>query len=286
VEISYNACMDDVSERGQIDAYRLTDRAIRALRPRLKQYDCRDSEVRGLALRVNKTSKTWVYAGRINGRSTRRTLGEYPVMTLAQARAKALEWRAMLARGEDPTRNRDPDLSLKSATCCKFGDVCEQYFADMKRRLAEARETLRRTDPKLSGMPEPTCRADPNAEVQRRLRKLEDQCTTPKPRPPVPPTEAENAQRLKQMIDKVANAERQFILDVIAGALAEATEEVAEEAAEHAASLVKPLEQQMMELKTLFAQLLTNVAMMQATVIKERGAIQDLPELPKMKDVN
>ena len=154
------------------------------------------------------------------------------------------------------------------------------------RILAEARETLRRTDPKLSGMPEPTCRPDPNAEVQRRLRKLEDQCTTPKPRAPAPPTEAENQRRLKAMVDKVANAERQFILDVIAGALAEATEEVADEAAEHAASLVKPLEQQMVELKTMFAQLLTNVAMMQATVIKEHGAIQDLPELPKMRDVN
>ena len=61
----------------------------------------------GLALRVwitanGRIGKTWTQRMRINGRLTNIGLGGYPVVTLAEARAKALESRRAVARGLDP----------------------------------------------------------------------------------------------------------------------------------------------------------------------------------------
>ena len=115
----------------------LTDIAVRALVPRAKQYEIRDADVRGLAIRVNRTSKTWVLIGRFGRRhSTRYKLGSYPEVSLKEARAIALQWRASLAAGKDPT--------AQNRTVQKFGAVAEQYFRDIERRgLRRARETER-----------------------------------------------------------------------------------------------------------------------------------------------
>jgi integrase len=81
-----------------------------------------------LALRVNRTSKTWVLIGRFGSRNaTRRKLGEYPAMSLREARAEAMRWRALLAQGKDPAVPR-----VKRVT--RFGDIAEAFIADAKRR--------------------------------------------------------------------------------------------------------------------------------------------------------
>ncbi len=61
----------------------------------------------GLALRVKpmangRLSKNWVQRLRLNGRPINCGLGPFPVVTLADARAKALENRRLAHRGEDP----------------------------------------------------------------------------------------------------------------------------------------------------------------------------------------
>jgi integrase len=115
---------------------RLTDRTIRAAKPRSKQFDLFDGN--NLALRVNKASKSFVFVGRINGgKATRHTIGRYPEMSLADARLKALEWRAAIAQGNNPTGGKCTDS-------VHFADVCELYFADMRRRqLRRAHEVER-----------------------------------------------------------------------------------------------------------------------------------------------
>src|SRR5215472_9112515 len=121
-DISSERSHNDASQRPQ-----LTDRTIRALRPGPKQRDVRDTQVKWLALRVNRTSKVWVYRGRINGgRGTRHRLGEYPAMGLAEARAEALRWRAEIAAGRDPAKPKP--------TVHRFSDVCEAFFASQARR--------------------------------------------------------------------------------------------------------------------------------------------------------
>jgi integrase len=136
--------VQSVSDDCLADASRmLTDRAVRALKPRAKQYDVPDGNVRGLALRVNKASKTFVFVGRINGgKATRHKLGCYPEMSLADARAKALEWRVAIAQGRDPSRETSGNAAR--AALPRFAYVCELYFADMKRRgLRRAHEVER-----------------------------------------------------------------------------------------------------------------------------------------------
>lgn len=61
----------------------------------------------GLYLRVNAGgSKSWVYRFRFNGKYVNYTIGQYPVITLAQARQLHLEARAMVANGINPAEKK------------------------------------------------------------------------------------------------------------------------------------------------------------------------------------
>ena len=68
----------------------------------------RDDEIRGFALRIIATgAKSFVWEGRVNGRMRRITIGRYPDLTVALARAQALRIRAALADGRDPYQERE-----------------------------------------------------------------------------------------------------------------------------------------------------------------------------------
>ena len=70
----------------------------------------------GLALRVHATksgrlSKSWTQRIRISGRTTTLGLGSFPVVSLAQARAKALECRRAVEQGKDPRAREIPTFA-------------------------------------------------------------------------------------------------------------------------------------------------------------------------------
>lgn len=68
----------------------LTDRFIKALRPTSKHQFVADGN--GLYLRVQPTgTKTWVYRSRLGGKARWLSLGNYPTLSLLDARRKALE---------------------------------------------------------------------------------------------------------------------------------------------------------------------------------------------------
>ena len=80
---------------------RLSDRTLRALRPAAagSRYEVMDEEARGLGVRVNDRGlKTFILIARYPGSKhpTRRTIGEYPAVSLADAREEARLWRKML----------------------------------------------------------------------------------------------------------------------------------------------------------------------------------------------
>ena len=56
-------------------------------------------------------------------------------MSLEQARDEARQWRQQLKEGRDPRveqeRRRQAELRRQA---CTFASVCEEYFADIKRR--------------------------------------------------------------------------------------------------------------------------------------------------------
>jgi integrase len=110
----------------------LTDKAIRALQPRDRRYQVADSEVAGLALRVSRTKKTWVLVARFGRHPTRRKLGLYPDMSLAQARDEARRWRAALQQGRDPAVEQAREVRRRRQHT--FAVVAEDFFADARRR--------------------------------------------------------------------------------------------------------------------------------------------------------
>ena len=79
----------------------LTDATIRVLKPKVKPYKVSDFE--GLFMTVKPTgSRLWHFKCRIDGKEKLLSIGVYPEITLAQARGKKDEARALLASGKDP----------------------------------------------------------------------------------------------------------------------------------------------------------------------------------------
>lgn len=79
----------------------LTDTKIRAQKPRERAYRVADAQ--GLCLEVRPSSaKVWRYRYRHSGQASMITLGEYPTMGLADARAERDRLRALVRSGANP----------------------------------------------------------------------------------------------------------------------------------------------------------------------------------------
>jgi integrase len=118
----------------------LTDKAIRALKPGERRYQVADTEVTGLALRVSRSKKTWVLIGRFGRHPTRRKLGEYPDMSLTKARDEARRWRTALSEGKIPAVEHAREVRRRREHT--FASVCDDYFADIKRRGLRRAESV------------------------------------------------------------------------------------------------------------------------------------------------
>ena len=84
---------------------KLSDRAIKALRPRDKPYKAADGE--GLYIEVTPAGgKLWRLKYRFAGKEKRLSFGPWPDVSVEAARAKATEARARLRDGIDPARDQ------------------------------------------------------------------------------------------------------------------------------------------------------------------------------------
>jgi hypothetical protein len=104
----------------------LTARFIESLKgdPSTKQRDYWDESITGLGLRVSSGGrKTWVVMYRHNRRQRRLTLGTFPVLTLADARARAREALALVAAGKDPGAEKVAARRAK-----KFAELAAEYL--------------------------------------------------------------------------------------------------------------------------------------------------------------
>jgi integrase len=82
----------------------LTDTKLRALKPRESVYRIADSG--GLCVEIRPTgTRLWRYRYRYTGNARMLALGEYPSVSLLDARKRRDEARAVLASGIDPTVN-------------------------------------------------------------------------------------------------------------------------------------------------------------------------------------
>jgi integrase len=107
----------------------LTPRLIDALKPPRKLVW--DATVPGFAVRVTDNgAKTFVLVGRFSSRNpTARAIGKVGALSLEDARAKAREWIALVAKGIDPAQaQRDAQRDTLAA-------ICEEYLARRGREL-------------------------------------------------------------------------------------------------------------------------------------------------------
>lgn len=83
---------------------RLKDLTLRSAKPRDEKYVLVDGE--GLYLRVRPTGKAWAFRYRSGSEEMKLSLGDYPIVSLAEARTKARIEPACRARGAPKSRPR------------------------------------------------------------------------------------------------------------------------------------------------------------------------------------
>ena len=111
---------------------RLTDRKLQSLKRKGKRYEVMDSDVPGFGVRVSEAGqKSFILIARYPGspNPTRRALGEYPSISLGEARERAKDWRVLIRKGIDPkveeARLRRLELRKQATT---FASVAEDFI--------------------------------------------------------------------------------------------------------------------------------------------------------------
>ena len=112
---------------------------MKQAKPKDKEYNLVDGG--GLALRVRKTgSKVWLfnYSKPFTKKRTNIGFGHYPDVTLAQARKKRDEARALLAKDIDPKSHREAlEQQKKDELANTFGKVALQWYELKKQKVKE-----------------------------------------------------------------------------------------------------------------------------------------------------
>lgn len=109
----------------------LTDTKLRSLKPRDKVFRLADSN--GLCVEVRPAgTKFWRYRYRYDGKASMLTLGEYPLVTLAEARTKRDMARAQLQAGTNPAEAARLELAARR-------DSAENSFAVVANELLQQR---------------------------------------------------------------------------------------------------------------------------------------------------
>jgi len=96
---------------------KLTIRAVELAQPAEKPYEIRDTDIKGLLLRVQPSGvKSYIVTW---GRGKRRTLGKHPVMTLVGARTAALSALSEAAQHGAPVAVTQPKSEITVADACR-----------------------------------------------------------------------------------------------------------------------------------------------------------------------
>lgn len=106
----------------------LTDKAIRALKPRERPYKTFDAK--GLFLLVNPSgSRLWRYKYRFAQKEKSAAIGSYPEVSLADARTRLEELRRLLAYGIDPSsQKRALKEAQTTAAANSFEIIALEWF--------------------------------------------------------------------------------------------------------------------------------------------------------------
>lgn len=108
---------------------KLKDATIKAIEPGEKEIKLSDGA--GLFLRVHPSgTKAWVYAYRFDGKQKKLTLGQYPQLSLKDARKARQDARDLLEQGVDPGEQKQ--ASKRKDNRYRFSAIAEDWFSVYK----------------------------------------------------------------------------------------------------------------------------------------------------------
>ncbi|MBV6486209.1 MAG: Prophage integrase IntS [Pseudorhodoplanes sp.] len=108
---------------------RLSNFAITKARPKEKPYKLSDGAGLHLLVETNG-SKLWRFRYRFAGRENMLTFGPYPIVSLADARAKRDEARRLLVDGTDPSAKRKQEKQAATVAADNtFGAIADELLA-------------------------------------------------------------------------------------------------------------------------------------------------------------
>jgi integrase len=123
----------------------LTDAKIRNLNAKTKAYKVGDFD--GLFLLVKATgSKSWRFKYRIDGKEKLVVFGDYPAISLLQARQSRDAARAELAIGRDPSEIRQEKKRIRQESQGHTFEKVGAAFLDKQRREGKSVATLSKTE--------------------------------------------------------------------------------------------------------------------------------------------
>jgi hypothetical protein len=116
----------------------LSDVAVRQSKPAETPYKLFDGN--GLFLLVKPNgSRLWRFKHRSQGRENLMALGAYPIISLKEARGLSDEARRILARGDDPNREKKrAQVAASLAAKATFSAVAEEYLEKRSREGASS----------------------------------------------------------------------------------------------------------------------------------------------------
>lgn len=116
----------------------LNDTKIKQLKPQDGVYRVADQGGLCLEVRTNG-AKHWRFRYRYLGTAKMISLGEYPLVTLAQARQKALDQKALLEQNIDPSQSRKDAIDkIKQDTPITFKEVALEWYNKRKNSRSES----------------------------------------------------------------------------------------------------------------------------------------------------
>ena len=122
----------------------LTDRAVRAARPRDKAYKIADRDGLHLLVATNG-SRLWRMNYRFAGKQKTLSYGPYPQVTLSEVRTKHQDARKLLSKGTDPAVQAMLEkLTRTVSNNNTFGLIADEHLAKLKRE-GKAESTLKKT---------------------------------------------------------------------------------------------------------------------------------------------
>lgn len=122
----------------------LTDVQVRTLSPGAIPIDVRDGELRGLIVTVLPSGrKQFSVRYRFQGKQRRLMLGEYPGLTLAEARKRARRAQTVIDDGRDPAGERQAAKAIREDTVSALAaDYLVKHSRKFKRSAAEDERIL------------------------------------------------------------------------------------------------------------------------------------------------